>query len=175
MGRHLLHLIALGAVIYPLACDSGSATMPNPLVRQDLSSKLPKKVRVRLPSAIDFDCHQKVVLSADGAQQEFVVNWRVADVDGVRYMMAVDVQPSGKTSGAKSPKASGNIGQFKREGQGAKSVDSIAVTISWEAQKGCGRVQQTKQLVVRSDHASCKSPQPKGLIKKPTPPHERAQ
>lgn len=162
----MLHLMLFSALIGPLACDSGQATMPNPLVRADLSSKFPKALRGRLPSAIDLDCHQKVTLQADGAKQEFIVNWRVADVDNVRYMMAVDVQPSGKTSGASSPKASGTIGQLERKGEGKRSVDSVPVIISWQAQKGCSQLKETKQLVVRSNHASCKSSQPKGLIKK---------
>ncbi|MBW2735167.1 MAG: hypothetical protein JRH20_22525 [Deltaproteobacteria bacterium] len=167
MKRYLLHLLVLVLFVGPLACDAGPATMPNPLVRLDVSSKLPPKVRRRLPSAIDLDCHDEVVLQAEGAKQTFIINWRVVDVDGARYMMAIDVQPSGTTSGAKSPKASGTIGQFKREGQGKSGVDSVSVVISWQAQKGCSQLKETKLLTVRSDHASCKSPQPGGLLKKP--------
>jgi len=165
MKPHVIRSLFLLLFVGPLACDAGSATMPNPLVRLDVSSKLPPKVRQRLPSAIDLDCHDEVLLQADGAKQAFTINWRVVDVDGARYMMAIDVQPSGTTSGAKSPKASGTIGQLKREGQGKAAVDSVPVVISWQAQKGCSQLKETKMLEVRSDHASCKSSQPAGLLK----------
>jgi len=148
-----------------LACDTQPSSMPNPLLRADLASQLPEGLKVRKLAAIELDCTRQVELGKEGARQQFVVNWRVLDIDGVRYIAAVDVAPKGGTSGATAASATATVGQVKRQKAGGKTVDELQVTLHWQAKKGCSSLSETRSETVRSDDGSCKAAQPKGLLK----------
>lgn len=161
MKRYTLPFLVLW-----LACSSsGSSTLPNPLVRLDFKKKLPEEVRKRAPSAIELDCNKTFTLSEQGAQQKFVANWRLLDIDSARYIVAIDVAPVGTTSGAGNATASGSAGELERK-QGEKgNLDQVLVTVSWKAQKGCTSFSKLEQIALRSDDPSCKSNAPKGILK----------
>lgn len=152
---HLLIVLTL-TLASPLGCKSSPSTMPNPLVRVDLSSRLPRKILKILPAAIDLDCHRKVELAAAGKRQAFVVNWRVADLKGRRHFTAVDVAPvSGPTIG--SAQAAVNAGKGDTE--------KVQVTLHWSFQQGCTSGSADKLLEISAADSSCKSPQPKNLLR----------
>jgi hypothetical protein len=155
----LTALIALVASTAPLACGSGAQSMPNPLVRVDLSQRIDAKTRRLLPAAIDLDCHVKLTLGDPNvAQQTFVVNWRVADLKGKRYLTAVDVAPAaGPTKGS----ASAAVGMASKDGT------KLPVTLHWKFQQGCSdSVSQAKRFELSTTHASCKGSQPTNLLRK---------
>ncbi len=156
--RTLSSLTALVALVAPLACGSGAQTMPNPLIRLDLSQRIDAKIRRLLPAAIDLDCHVKLTLGdATVRQQSFVINWRVADLKRRRYFTAVDVAPA---AGEAKGKASASVGITSKEGR-------IPVTIHYHFQEGCSdSVSQTKTFHISTTHASCKGSQPTNLLRR---------
>lgn len=155
---------ALVAAAYAACSSSGGGSIPNPLIRVDFSDKIPKRLRARAHGGIPLACTKQVTLEASGADQRFVASWRALDIDGVRYVTAVEVVPEGKTRGASSPTATAAVGGLERKGPGDKTHDQVHVTISWRAHKGCGQVEQTRRITLAADDPSCKSTQPKNLL-----------
>lgn len=155
--RTLLTSTVLAALAAPLACGSSAQTIPNPLVRVDLSQRIDPKIRKLLPAAIDLDCHAKVTLGdAKIREQSFVINWRVADLKNKRYLTAVDVAPA---AGEAKGKASASVGIASKDGQ------KLPVTIHYRYQEGCSdSVSGTKLFRITTTHASCKGSQPKNLL-----------
>lgn len=157
--------LLLGALATSQSCGENNAQLPNPLVRVDLRSRLPQSraFRGRAQAALELDCHQLVPIESGGVHHDFVVNWRVIDVDETRYIVAVDVQPSGSLRGGRAPSASATVGRLERRSVGSKSVDEVLVMLAFSAQRGCGSVSKSLKLTIRSDHKSCagKAPPPK--------------
>ena len=148
----ILALLAL-----TLATCSEGGTIPSPLVRVDLSDKLPAKVQRRLRAAdTGFECHRKVGLTSQGASQQFIVTWRVFEAEtGVRYVTAVGVETDGPFTGARAPSGTAVVEDPRpREGGG----NAVRVRIQWQATKGCSSISARTVEQLDSQDPSCKPP-----------------
>lgn len=153
---------ALGALLILLACQ-GKTTISSPIIRVDLRDRLSKPVFRRLIAAdLTFGCSRKVKLASKGAHQELIVSWRVFDYKESKYITALEVEPSGETTGATGPQATASVGDVTkkpREGGGEMSV--VPLRLTWAATSGCEAVEATHEMTLVGDDPGCQRPKNK--------------
>lgn len=154
--KTIRNLILLIAGLNLLNCENSPSTMPNPLIRVDLTHKMPKKKKILLPSAIDLDCLKKINLCDNNQCQNFVINWRVADFEKERYFVAVDVAAAGEK----------NIGEASASIVETKEANTIQVSINWSYHRGCQSGEKSFSTMITLNDVSCKKPADRGLLKK---------
>lgn len=140
----------------PLGCQNSPSAMPNPSCASisARASRGRSSRSSRLRSISTATARWK--LSASGQKQAFVVNWRVADLKGERHFTAVDVAPvSGPTIGSAQAAVNAGKGDTKR----------VQVTLHWSFQQGCTSGSADKLVEIETSDPSCKSPQPKNLLR----------
>lgn len=134
-------------------CDSNQQ-LHSPTIRVDLSARLPEKASRRAVSGITYYCRKGVSLSQGAAKQDFIVSWRIIDIDKIRYIVAAEVAPKGKTVGAKNPKASATVGA-------ANPLDqNLPLRIYWGAQSGCSTLEATMDTKLSLNDPSCRLAEP---------------
>ena len=157
MKRKSTNLRKLGLLIAPFFlltyCDDNQP-LHSPTMAVDLSPRLPEKASRRAVSGITYYCKKDVGFAEAGGAQKFLISWRVIDIDKVRYIVAAEVSPMGKTSGAKNPKASATVGANSALDQ------DLTVRVYWGARSGCSTVEATKTFKLSPKDASCKLAQP---------------
>ncbi len=140
------------------ACDD-SHSLSSPVVRVDLSGKLPASLQRRLAAADDsYECRRSVMLASGDAHQRFRAVWRVLDDGGSRYVTAVELEAQGETSGATAPQATALVDELAFQRRGKDVVAVVPMRISWSASKGCGRVSASTSLELRGDDPGCRVP-----------------
>ncbi|MCC6747581.1 MAG: hypothetical protein IT371_07990 [Deltaproteobacteria bacterium] len=149
--------------LLPLACSSGPGQIPSPLVRVDLKDQVPPEHRRRMISAIALDCEVHATLGAAGLSQQVTARYRVMDVKGSRFIVAVEVVPEG--TAAPGATASAAVQTPTNTGSAAAIRMTVPVQVAWSAEKGCSRVSATQLLTLRPDDPSCKEPPSPNLLR----------
>lgn len=153
--RSTLLLVVLGAAF---AMCGGGGTVTSPVVRVDLRDRLPLRAQRRAyVHDTSYPCSKALTLSAQGAEQRFIANWRVLDDRGTRHITAVEIVPEGETSGAREPSASAVVEDTTSDKKGDDLIAVVPVRLVWTATKGCSRVTANARLELRADDKSCRA------------------
>lgn len=157
--ERVVTLLIFAGVVSGLSCHS-STTIVNPLVRVDFREQLSKAQKRRLElDDISYACHKNFSLEAQGAAQNFVVEFRVLDDQGKKFFTALEVLAEGQVSGATAPQATAVVGEMKMlPGNKDQQVAQVQFRVSFEAQRGCGKIQALRTWTVRADEEGCKPP-----------------
>ncbi len=157
----------LCGLVVALSCD-GVGVFKRPLVRVALADKLPRQVRRLAEAGITRFCHKSIRPSDGGISPRLRVAWRVLDLKGDRYIVAVEANPEGdgRVEGVSSLIGSGWVGESRNIASGGQPViTSVPVRVGWSARKGCSKVGKRVTLELRADDPSCKAPKTPKLLR----------